>query len=354
MKHITSYELMMIVEEMNFLIGRRLEKAFQENNEIFLRFDTKPKTNVKISIPNLIYITKNSPKSIVGISKMIRSLFANYKLVSIKQHNFDRLLEFDFSNRKIFVELFDKGNIIICDKENRIIGFLRNENMNRTIKNNETYSAPKKPNPFSINGKEFVELFNSKNKELVKFIASDLGFGGVYAEEICLNSGINKNTRFLNDEDAEIVLKAIHKIKNKERKPMIVYDKNIPIDVVPIELKFYSGKEYVLFENYSSALEEFCKITKSTVVDKEEEKILKAIEIQKQGIEKTINEQKEIEIIINLIYQNFQGINNLFENIRKIIKEPVSNKEKEEKIKSIKDFNVCEINFKEKFIVLEM
>ncbi|MGB9748280.1 MAG: NFACT family protein [Candidatus Woesearchaeota archaeon] len=354
MKHISSYELMRLIEEMEFLIGKRLEKAFQENSELFLRFDTKPKTTVRISIPNFIYITKNSPKSFIGISKMIRSLFSNHKLASMRQHNFDRLVEFDFSSRKIFIELFDKGNIVLCDENNKIIGFLRSENMNRSIKNGQKYSAPEKIDPFSISKKEFAELFNNKNKELVKFIASELGFGGVYAEEICLNSGINKNKKFLSEEECELILKIIHEIKNKEKKPSIVYENNHPIDVVPIELKFYSGKEHILFENYSSALEEFCKITQKRVVDKEEEKILKALEMQKRGIENIIKEQREIELIVSLIYQNFQNINNFFEKIRKIIKEPTNNNEKEEKIKSLKKFKVHEINFKEKFVVLEL
>ncbi|MEM2121678.1 MAG: NFACT family protein [Candidatus Woesearchaeota archaeon] len=354
MKHLTSYELMKLVEEIGFLINSRFEKAFQENDEIYLRFDTKPKTILKISIPNYICITKDSPKDFIGVSKTIRALFKNQRLISIKQLNFDRILELGFNTKKIIIELFDKGNIVICDNEDKILFLLRNENLNRKFKTGEKYAVPEKIDPFLISKNEFLEAFNNKNKELVKFLASDLGFGGVYAEELCLNSCIDKNKRFLSDEEVEILLSKIQELKKRDKKPMIVYENNIPIDAVPVELKFYEGKERVFFEDYSSALEEFYKITKKEVVDKEEEKILKAIEIQKQGINKIIEEQKEIDFVINFIYQNFQELNQLFEIVRKIIKEPITNKEKEEKIKSTNKFNICEINFKEKFLILEV
>ena len=65
---------------------------------------------------------------------------------SIKQHNFDRVVEIRVKKDKyytIIVELFDKGNIILLDDENNIILPLKRTQLSsRDISSKREYVFP--------------------------------------------------------------------------------------------------------------------------------------------------------------------------------------------------------------------
>ncbi len=55
---------------------------------------------------------------------LLRKRIKGANVVSITQHNFDRIIEIKVKKDKyytIVVELFDKGNIILLDEDNNII-----------------------------------------------------------------------------------------------------------------------------------------------------------------------------------------------------------------------------------------
>ena len=214
-------------------------------------------------------------------------------------------------------------------------------------------------NFFEITEENLFEIFKNTGKDsIVTSLAVDLGFGGIYSEEICLLSKINKNKapQELSDKEIDAILKSIKIITNKKIEPVIYYNGNEAVDVIPFELKFHSGLEKKKFETFSESLNYyFSKEVKSekkpTKHDSEIEKIKRVIEEQKATMENMkISENKNREKG-ELIYNNYKLIEEILTEINKAA-EKYSWKEIKEKLqghKIIKDLNI-----KDKEVVVEV
>ena len=51
---------------------------------------------------------------------------------------------------------------------------------------------PSVANPFELKIDKFYNLLQSTEKDIVRFLAVDLSFSGLYAEEICARAGVDK------------------------------------------------------------------------------------------------------------------------------------------------------------------
>jgi len=113
----------------------------------------------------------------------------------------ERIVELHFDTkdglRILVCELFSKGNFVICDGAYKILNCASVQTWkDRTIKQGETYCYP--PKGFNLLTLNQTVLHTYLNKyphhEVVRLIAT-IGFGGTYAEEICIRAKIQKNKR---------------------------------------------------------------------------------------------------------------------------------------------------------------
>ena len=164
---------------------------------------------------------------------LLRKRIKGANVVSITQHNFDRVIEIKVKKDKIYtiiVELFDKGNIILLDDENNIILPLKRKQLSsRNISSKKKYVFPEERgiNPISITERKFKELFNDNGSDVVRTLARN-GLGSLYAEEIIERVNnfekIDKNTpnSKLTDSQKTIIYKEFKKLfdnlKNKSVK----------------------------------------------------------------------------------------------------------------------------------------
>jgi len=96
------------------------------------------------------------------------------------------------------LEFLGKGNVILCDNDDVIIDCLiRHKFRERSIIPKEKYKYPNMEyDVFNLNKKNLIDLFkNSKKDKIVTSFAVELGLGGVYSEEVCLLSNIDKNSK---------------------------------------------------------------------------------------------------------------------------------------------------------------
>ena len=217
-------------------------------------------------------------------------------------------------------------------------------------------------NWFDINKTELSNLFkNSKKDKIITSLATELGLGGVYSEEVCLLSNIDKSAlpKEIYDSRIKNIINSIKKLISKKNKikPQIIYKNKGPIDAVTIELELYRNLEKKKFLVYSEALWGYYELELNLIKKKDSPyaKKIKELKWIMAEQEVTLNELKVKETENRkkgeIIYNNYQMIKDILDEINKASKK-YSWKEIKEKLKGHKV--VKDVDVKEKKVVIEV
>ncbi len=308
MKQMSSFDIRACVAELQRLIGGKVEKIYHYlPDEIRLRIYAREKFDLIIEAGKRIHLTKfpkEAPKFPSPFAMLLRKHLEGSRIVAIEQKDFDRIVIIDFERekkRRIVAELFSKGNLILME-EDRVVMPLRE------IK---TQSSERRVD---------------KDREVVKFLANS-GLGGLYAEEVCLRAGINKNKRFseLSEEERRRIEEEVEKIKGFELKPQIVMKDSKLIDVVPMDLLYYKDYEKKIFSSFNEALDEFySKIAIESEKESEEvEKLQKRLKVQEETLKRYEDEMLQSKEIAETMYANYSLLERIMEDLKsgKVAKE---------------------------------
>ncbi|MBE0516772.1 MAG: NFACT family protein [Methanophagales archaeon] len=276
----SSVDVAAIVTELQELVGARLVKAYQQGSEeIRLKLHHKEKGALDLIIEagKRIHLTsykRPSPRLPSNFAMFIRKHLGGGRISRIQQFDFDRIVEITIErwDKKIrlIAELLPRGNIVLVDENGEIMLPLRRKSFStREIKVRKRYERPpSRANPLTMSEHELMKLCESaaQDKEVVRILASELSFGGLYAEEVCEKAGIDKNKKA--HELTEPEIKAIHEAIHALFEPIltheqsmlrahIVLEDNDKVDVLPFELEVYKTKEKVVFPSFNDAADEF-------------------------------------------------------------------------------------------------
>lgn len=342
MEDLTALDLHYLVQEFQILIGAKVDKIYQPKKKEFLfqfHISNNGKKILRIALPNFIYITdfKLVQETPMEYSKFLRKYLNNSILKKICQKDFERILELHFQTKEailiLIIELFSKGNLILCNKEYLIKSPLELQRWaSRQIKAKTQYQFPEqKINLLELKENEFFDLIKKTNKDkLVTFLAIDLSLGGNYAEQICLNLKINKNTlpKNLNEKQIKEIFKKLDELINKKIK---------------------------LNETLNEALtKELIKKTQTTEnleYQTKTNEIKRIIEEQNETIQKFKNQINENTAKAEMIYNNYKLINEILIEINKATKK-YSWSEIRDRLKGHR--LIKEINLKDKTILVEL
>ncbi|HEX5456967.1 MAG TPA: ribosome rescue protein RqcH [Candidatus Nitrosotalea sp.] len=179
--------------------------------------------------------------------KRLRNDLLRSKITEIKQLGSERIVYVTFSGfdqEFILVgEFFGDGNIILCNKEMKILSLLHSIDVrHRKLAVGLNYIPPPSSglNIFDVT-KENIEEIKTSSTPVVRWIGRTLGLPGKYAEEIIRTSNLdpNKLGNTLSDKEIEDVFQStkglIDKIITGNHDAYIIRDvKNS--DVIPISL----------------------------------------------------------------------------------------------------------------------
>ena len=353
MKTMTNVDIYAISHELNdFLEGARVDKSFQPNKEtVVMRFHKAGFGRVDLVMEAGKRIHKSqyplpNPTKPPFFPMLLRKRLKGANLISIKQYNFDRIVEITLKKDQIYtivVELFSKGNIILLDEDKNIIMPLKRKSWsNRDISAKKEYIYPPENgiNPITIGFDELNILFTNSKDDVIRTLAKS-GLGSLYAEEIILRANnlreseglslIDKKTdaALLTNEDIETIYKGLQSIfkplSEGEIKPAIVSgDKE---DVLPLELLKYKDYKQEYFDSFNEACDEFySKAVKNTITDEQEKawnkkisKFEKRLEFQEetlQGFKDTIEKSHRKGELIYSNYQKIEALINVIETAR--------------------------------------
>ena len=371
MKSMSNVDIFTISNELNNLLsGARVDKSFQPTKDIVVMRFHVPGTgriDLVMQCGSRIHTSQyplENPTTPPTFPMLLRKRVKGAHVISVKQHNFDRVVEIKVKKDKfytIIVELFDKGNIILLDDENNIILPLKRKQMsNRDISSKREYIFPEERgiNPISVSESEFKEIFNDAESDVVRTLALN-GLGSLYAEEVIKRANeiteIDKNTP--NSELSDKQLEGLYlgfknlfdSLDEDSIKPQIVKSENKE-DVVALDLKKYDDFEKTYYETFNEACDEFyskkvntdIKNIKETAWNKKVNKFEKRLRLQQETLDnfyKTIDDSQHKG---EVIYSNYTIIENIVNVVNQARSKDYSFKEIGKTLKNAKKDGMAE------------
>lgn len=367
-KEMESLEIAATVRELKELEGGYIQKIYEPMKKTLLFKIHVPDIGSKMLIfflGDALFITNkeiNNPMHPGDYIMLMRKYLGNSRIVKIKQHEFDRVVEVVLQGKKILrliFEVFGKGNLILVGEEDILLPYRSESWSHRDLKEGEIYKyPPSRVNPFNLKKAEFESILIKSKKDLVRTLAVDLNIGGKYAEEICARLDVDKNTddyENLTDKIYDIVKDLQVKTFEKNLKPYVVKsNQDEIIDAVPYPLSIYDYLEMIETETYNKALDLAFKLKEKEEDIKRREassKLKRKLQHQKQAIKQLQKEIEENKIIAELIYQNYKKCEEILNAIHRA-RDEGRREEIYEKIKNL-DY-VVQLNDFDEYIVIEL
>jgi predicted ribosome quality control (RQC) complex YloA/Tae2 family protein len=189
------------------VVGARVERVFQPaRDRILLRLRRKGTGRIDLlfELGRFITATRNAPANPDKPSMLAQTLriaLENSRVTGFNQMGFDRLVRMDVERgdgkRALVFELFGDGNLLLLDDAGIIVLPMRGEEFTaRRLKKGEPYVPPPAgPVPFSHDQAALAAAGAEAKKDVIRFLAGELGFGPLWAEELLLRARVEKGTK---------------------------------------------------------------------------------------------------------------------------------------------------------------
>ncbi|HZO10666.1 MAG TPA: ribosome rescue protein RqcH [Nitrososphaeraceae archaeon] len=225
-------------------------------NSILLKLHHPAESNIMLMVSTKgIWFTNKKYRQVEEnqFVKVLSREIERAKISSVSQPGSERIFFLYFVNRaneerKLIVEIFGKGNIILCDETMKILWLLNPiEVRHRTLRTGSEYVLPPKRGEdvlqISLESMKKNASLQPNNTEVVKWLGNCTSLPRKYLEEILLQSAINtKYASILSDNDIEIIYEKTKEITNKiidetNHEPSVILDKlGLAVDTSPIPM----------------------------------------------------------------------------------------------------------------------
>src|SRR3989338_6315736 len=357
-KSLSSLELTAIVNELQFLVKSKITQTYHQENEFIfkLHLSAQGKVLLKVVPGKYLCLTekKDVPLKPSSFCMQLRKYLDNVQIKKIEQKGSERIVIFELEKKEkyyLIVELFSTGNLILTDEQNNIIAALvQREWKNRVIKIRGKYVFPEVGADWkSISEKELINLLQkSEKKNLATSLATDLGLGGLYAEEVCALAEVDKNKlpRDITEKEVKLVIKTIKQLLELVKKPAgYLYEEQIT------RFPLANRKELKKTNTYNEAVD---TLNPFKIVSPYEQKI-KSLERMIITQTEAMGEQEE-KISLNqrkgeVIYENYSALQKLLDFVREQRKLGREWKEIEMELKKLK--KIKKVDLVNKRVVVE-
>ena len=316
---LSSLDVYFLTKELSDLAGARIDKAYQiGKRDIKLDLRGKEKKELIIT-PSYMCATRfkhETPKKPSNFAMLLRKHLGGGIIKSVRQHRFDRIVEIEVEKRgKLVLEFFSRGNIILLDEEGKIIVILESQEWkDRTLKLGLEYTyPPETPDVKAMSLSDF-SLALAEKREMVKILASSLGLGAIYANEVLERAGVDPEAR-ADKERAGKAYSALKELLDSKISANIVID-GAPVDAVPVGMKSYRELETEKKASFNEAVDEYFTNIRSEGerrdatkdYSKEVKRVERVIEKQRKTVEEMSQKVGEYRKVGDLAYAKFQEI----------------------------------------------
>ena len=311
------------------------------------------------------FFAKHNPSSFFS---KLGKILDNRKIHFVTQHNFDRVVVFEFEDYFLIREFFHKSNTILTDKNKKILFVhYREEWKDRSLKKGEEYKFPssKGENPQNVSQKFLIEVFQKSEKPLIQTIVTHVNIAPLVAEEVL----------FVLKLDKTIPAKKVSKVQSKKIAEKINEFYSLKPGLIPVQWKdellpfaFSSLKEQKPIKSIFSALDEFYG---KKLVQKPAQKELKenqlelnslnfSLELQKNTRQKHVLLVQENKSKADFIYEHFTELEEILKALKIAKKKKLDKKEVMYKLNSAlekkfnKNLKISLINFNRNEIEIDV
>jgi len=264
---------------------------------------------------HLVHELPEPPKIPPPFAMFLRKYLAGGKILGIRQHGLSRTIIFDIgkggTTLHLVIELYDAGNVVLCDEGYTILRpFSFQRFRERDIVPGAQYLMPGN-DPLLLDEEGFARFLAGVDREIVKALAVGALLGGNYAEFICRETGIDKNTPSAS-VDATVIRNAIFDLVHRAesaRDPVIAKEGCVPFVTTETgELK--------RFPTFNEALDAFyqpkapkAKGIKKAVPKRSKEEVIR--DYQEKALVKFNKKITELGRITEAIYENYQLVSDI-------------------------------------------
>ena len=277
----TSVDLAALVGELRGYTGAVVDKAYlygddlvrlkmrdYERGRIELVLEVGDPKRAHVAAPEHV---PDAPGRPPNFAMMLRNRIAGANLEGVEQYGFDRILTFRFERDDgttlLVAELFGDGNVAVTNEDREVIDCLDTVRLrSRTIAPGSQYGYPdERFSPLDCGYEAFAAKMDDSDTDVVRTLATQLNFGGLYAEELCTRAGVEKTVDI--DEATESQYEALFGALERLREPILAgetdprlyeHDGDV-VDATPLPLEEHAdaGYEATTFENFNGAIDEY-------------------------------------------------------------------------------------------------
>ncbi|MXV62144.1 DUF814 domain-containing protein [Natronorubrum sp. JWXQ-INN-674] len=207
-RELTSVDLAALVGELGAYEGAKVDKAYLYGDDLVrlkMRDFDRGRLELVLEVGEIKRAHTVAPERIPDapgrppqFAMMLRNRLSGADFAGVEQYEFDRILEFVFERddgtTRIIVELFGQGNVAVTDGEYEVIDSLETVRLkSRTVVPGSRYEFPdSRINPLTVSREVFDREMEDSDTDVVRTLATQLNFGGLYAEEVCTRAGVEK------------------------------------------------------------------------------------------------------------------------------------------------------------------
>jgi predicted ribosome quality control (RQC) complex YloA/Tae2 family protein len=278
-RELTSVDLRALVGELGAYEGAKVDKAYLYGDDLLrlkLRDFDRGRTELFVEVgerkrahlvaPERVPDAPGRPPS---FAKMLRNRLSGADFVGASQYEFDRILELTFDREDgqttIVAELFGDGNIAVLDGNGEVVDCLETIRLqSRTVAPGAQYAYPEsRVNPIGLSREAFGAHMDDSDTDVVRTLATQLNWGGLYAEELCTRAGVEKTLAIeAADEDVyDALYDAVDELETDLRTgaldPRIYSEDDSYVDATPFPLQEYDHLESEPYDTFNDALDEY-------------------------------------------------------------------------------------------------
>ncbi|MFH1056754.1 MAG: NFACT family protein [Candidatus Micrarchaeota archaeon] len=299
----------------SLLDGSFLENFYDFGNGVFrLKFS---KQSVLVDLRGFAFLSQafpEPPRQPSSFAMLLRKHLSSSKLAGVRQPVFDRIFEFEFSNREgrkfLVVELFGKqGNLLLLDGERRIIApFKRVSYAARSLKQGEEYKLPPsaKKHPEELQESDFHEGSSGK---IVSFLSQKTSLSPFYLEEACARAGVSleSTVESLGAGEKKRILRELKSFFSEKPSPAVFLKEERPFAFSSLKLEKFS-EELKGFSLVSQAVAEYYTFipASSESGGKREGKLEFQLESQKESLARFEREALEKQSAGKWVFENHE------------------------------------------------
>ncbi|MFC4359051.1 ribosome rescue protein RqcH [Halobium salinum] len=298
-RELTSIDLAALTAELGRYEGAKVDKAYLYDDDLIrlkLRDFDRGRVELLLQVGDLKRAHVAAPEHVPdapgrppNFAIMLRNRLSGADFAGVEQFEFDRILTFSFErgdeDTDIVVELFGQGNVAVLDENGEVVQSLDTVRLkSRTVAPGSQYEFPaSRVNPLTASYERFAANMDDSDTDVVRTLATQLNFGGLWAEELCTRAGVEKTLDI--DDATEEQYRALYDafqrvkapIRTGELDPRVYVEEVTPddangdgeggdgesesyervVDVTPIPMEERDGVDSEGFDSFNAAVDEY-------------------------------------------------------------------------------------------------